>query len=94
MSINYREKLRAIRKAEKLTQKQLSEITGISHSAIRNYESGSSIIGLSVVERFISAPLLTKYTLWLMTDKTAPESGQIAPSAEFLDEGAKRKKIS
>ncbi|EGI5714394.1 helix-turn-helix transcriptional regulator [Salmonella enterica subsp. enterica serovar Durham] len=90
--MDYRQKLRAIRKAEGLTQKQLSEITGISHSAIRNYESGSTIIGLSVIERFVSTPQLSKYTLWLMTDQTAPESGQTAPAAEFLDEDAKRKK--
>ncbi|MCR2507331.1 transcriptional regulator, partial [Salmonella enterica] len=27
-----------------------------------------------------NAPQFQKYTLWLMTDKTAPEAGQIAPA--------------
>ncbi|ECK8241756.1 helix-turn-helix transcriptional regulator [Salmonella enterica subsp. enterica] len=92
MSTDYVTKLKGIRKAEGLTQIQLAELTGISLSAIRNYESRQKEVGLSVLERIVATPALMKYTLWLMTDQTAPESGQTAPAAEFLDEDAKRKK--
>lgn len=94
MSTDYVAKLKGIRKAEGLTQAQLAELTGISLSAIRNYESRQKEVGLSVVERFVTAPKFMKYTLWLMTGQTAPESGQIAPAIEYLDEDAKRKKTS
>ncbi|MFH7179858.1 transcriptional regulator, partial [Klebsiella pneumoniae] len=29
-------------------------------------------------------PLFEKYTLWLMTDKTAPQAGQIAPALAHI----------
>ncbi|EDM9769363.1 helix-turn-helix transcriptional regulator [Salmonella enterica subsp. enterica serovar Tudu] len=92
MSTSYDEKLKAIRKAEGLTQTQLSDLTGIGLSTIKNYETKLKDVGLGVIEKVLSVPELQKYTLWLMTDQTAPESGQIAPPAEFLDEDAKRKK--
>ncbi|WP_250552416.1 DNA-binding transcriptional regulator, partial [Escherichia coli] len=40
LSIDYAKKLRQIRKAEGLTQKQFADITGLSLATIRNYESG------------------------------------------------------
>ncbi|EAB5655737.1 XRE family transcriptional regulator [Salmonella enterica subsp. enterica serovar Oranienburg] len=92
MSTSYDEKLKAIRKAEGLTQTQLSDLTGIGLSTIKNYETKLKDVGLGVIEKVLSVPELQKYTLWLMTDQTAPESGQIAPPAKFLDEDAKRKK--
>ncbi|HDZ8321225.1 helix-turn-helix transcriptional regulator [Enterobacter kobei] len=74
------EKLKAIRKAEGLTQTKFSELSGIALGTIKNYESGQKEPGLSVVLRVTNAPLFQKYTLWLMTDKTAPQAGQIAPA--------------
>lgn len=80
MSSNYHKKLRLIRKAEGITQAAMATETGISLSSIRNYETGGQDIGLTIIERVIAVPRFTKYTLWLMTDKTAPEAGQIAPA--------------
>ncbi|UDQ80178.1 helix-turn-helix domain-containing protein [Erwinia rhapontici] len=79
MSSDYREKLRLIRKAEGLTQAAVAEETGIALSSIRNYESGGVAVGLKVIEKFLAMTRFQKYTLWLMTGQTAPESGQIAP---------------
>ncbi|MFQ6246983.1 helix-turn-helix domain-containing protein [Yersinia enterocolitica] len=79
MSSNYGKKLRSIRKAEQLTQAAMSSITGVALSAIKNYETQGVDVGLSIIERVLAIPQFQKYTLWLMTNNTAPESGQIAP---------------
>jgi transcriptional regulator with XRE-family HTH domain len=77
-------KLKAMRKAEKLTQAAMSSVTGVGLSTIKNYETQGVEIGLSVIERVLSAQVFQKYTLWLMTDKTAPEAGQIAPAIAHI----------
>ncbi|EDY1997061.1 helix-turn-helix transcriptional regulator [Salmonella enterica subsp. diarizonae] len=79
MSISYAQKMRDIRTAEGLTQKQLSELTGIHIGTIKNYETGHHPAGIQTVEKLIKTERFEKYTLWLLTDKTAPVAGQIAP---------------
>ncbi|MEX1843561.1 helix-turn-helix transcriptional regulator [Enterobacter cloacae] len=78
--MNVAQKIRAIRKAEGLTQSKFCEISGLALSTLKNYEGGHAEPGLQVVLRITNTPLLQKYTLWLMTDKTAPQAGQIAPA--------------
>ncbi|WFQ78861.1 helix-turn-helix transcriptional regulator [Xenorhabdus sp. SF857] len=80
MSRDYGQKLREIRKAEKLTQQAMSDITGISLGAIKGYETQNVSVGISIVERVLTVDIFRKYTLWLMTDTTAPEAGQVAPA--------------
>ncbi|XHA16498.1 helix-turn-helix domain-containing protein [Citrobacter farmeri] len=74
------QKIKAIRKAEGLTQAKFCEISGLALSTLKNYEGGHAEPGLSVVLKITNTPQLQKYTLWLMTDKTAPQAGQIAPA--------------
>lgn len=45
MSIDYSKKLLAIRKSEDLTQQQFSDLTGISVSTIKKYETGHQTAG-------------------------------------------------
>lgn len=73
------QKIRAIRKAEGLTQAKFCEITGIALSTLKNYEGDHREPGLQVMLQITNSQLFKKYTLWLMTDETAPESGQISP---------------
>ncbi|MDR0172954.1 helix-turn-helix domain-containing protein [Enterobacter sichuanensis] len=80
MSTDYAMKLREIRKAEGLTQKQFSDLSGISLGTIKNYESGQHQAGIQTVERIINVMQFQKYTLWLMTGNTAPDAGQIEPA--------------
>lgn len=77
--MNIAEKIKAIRKAEGLTQVRFCEISGLALSTLKNYEGGHAEPGLGVVLKITNTSQLQKYTLWLMTDKTSPESGQIAP---------------
>ncbi|AXG45019.1 MULTISPECIES: helix-turn-helix domain-containing protein [Photorhabdus] len=74
------QKIRAIRKAEGLTQMKFSELTGIALSTLKNYEGEHTAPGLSTVLQITNHPKFEKYTLWLMTGKIAPESGQISPT--------------
>ncbi|HHJ4331754.1 TPA: helix-turn-helix transcriptional regulator, partial [Citrobacter freundii] len=67
MSNTIEQKLRAVRKAERLTQQALSDMTGISLGTIKNYERGFNSVGLQTVELILSVPQMQKYTLWLMT---------------------------
>ena len=78
------EKLKAIRKAEGLTQAKFSEISGIALGTVKNYESGHKDPGLSIVMRVTNTPLFKKYTLWLMTGDTSPQAGQIAPALAHI----------
>lgn len=80
LSIDYAEKLRQIRKAEGLTQRQFADITGLSLAAIRNYESGQKSARAKIVETVLQVDRFEKYMLWLLKDKTLPAAGQIAPA--------------
>jgi len=79
MSRVHSEKLRAIRIAEGLTQPAMAELIGIGLSTIKNYETGQKEVGLAIIDKVTNHPRFEKYTLWLMTDKTVPSAGQIAP---------------
>lgn len=78
-SRDFSEKLRLIRIAEGLTQRQFVDLVGIGLGTVKNYETHQTIAGGVVVERVLNVPRFQKYTLWLMTDKTAPAAGQISP---------------
>ncbi len=73
------EKLKAIRKAEGMTQKEFAELTGVPFGTIRNYEAGQFEVGLKVIDAVLELERFEKYMMWLMKGKTAPELGQIAP---------------
>jgi transcriptional regulator with XRE-family HTH domain len=77
-----------------MTQPGFSELTGVSLGAIKNYETGHTEVGLSVIDRVLACPDLHKYTLWLMTDQVAEDAGQIAPDAKFLSDSVASKKKS
>ncbi|WP_370608013.1 helix-turn-helix domain-containing protein [Citrobacter meridianamericanus] len=90
MSRNYAEKLRQIRKAEGLTQKEFSELTGVALGTIKKYETGHQPARAEVLESVIEVNMFEKYTLWLMTDKSAPAAGQIAPPLSPDGQGDKK----
>lgn len=78
------QKIRAIRKAEGLTQIKFCEISGIALSSLKNYEGGHAEPGIQVILQILNSSAFEKYTMWLMTDKTAPEAGQIAPALAHI----------
>ena len=79
MSTETAQKLRQIRQAERLTQREFAEITGLGLGSVKNYESGHGTAGLKLLEAVLRHERFRKYTLWMILDETAPEAGQIAP---------------
>ncbi|EPF14945.1 DNA-binding helix-turn-helix protein [Cedecea davisae DSM 4568] len=79
MSRIHAQKLRQIRKAEGLTQPAFAEMIGVALSTVKNYESGQREAGLLIIDAVLKQPCFEKYTLWLMTGKTAPAAGQVSP---------------
>uniref|UniRef100_A0A3B0MJE3 HTH cro/C1-type domain-containing protein n=1 Tax=Arsenophonus endosymbiont of Trialeurodes vaporariorum TaxID=235567 RepID=A0A3B0MJE3_9GAMM len=93
MSSEYGEKLRKIRRAEKLTQPEFSQLTGVSLGAIRNYETGQRDVGLSVIDKIVKHPRFGKYTMWLMRGEVNPEAGQIEPAFLSMAQIFRRRRI-
>ncbi|HFH3052944.1 TPA: XRE family transcriptional regulator [Pseudomonas aeruginosa] len=69
-----------MRLAERLTQVEFCELTGISLPTWKGYEYGKSK-SVSSIEllKITSHPRFKKYALWLVADETAPDCGQISP---------------
>lgn len=73
------EKMKAIRKAEGLTMAEFCQLIEISTSTMEKYEMGKFEPGGTALTKITHHPRFMKYTLWLMSDQIAPESGQISP---------------
>ncbi|EBS0893955.1 XRE family transcriptional regulator [Salmonella enterica subsp. enterica serovar Abaetetuba] len=79
--MKFSEKLKAIRKAEGLSQSQFSQLIDLPLPTVKKYESESYSPSIQNMMKITKHPQFKKYTLWLMTDETAPEAGQVAPSS-------------
>lgn len=77
--MNLGEKLRAIRKAEHLTQPEMATAVAISLDTYKNYELARRPVGAQTLLAVSQHPQFSKYTLWMMANQTAPEAGQISP---------------
>ncbi|NER59721.1 helix-turn-helix transcriptional regulator [Pseudomonas sp. MAFF212428] len=77
--MDFPKKLKAIRKAEGLTQREFCEVLQFSESTFRKYEAGFIEVGAPALLKIANHPQFKKYALWLITGDTAPESGQISP---------------
>nr|WP_074013562.1 helix-turn-helix domain-containing protein [Candidatus Sodalis sp. SoCistrobi] len=74
------EKFREIRDSEGLTRQEFFELTGIPIVTQKFYETGRrESIGSDILLKITLHKRFEKYTMWLMTGKTAPQVGQIAP---------------
>ncbi len=82
--MTFEEKIKLIRSSEEISQSQLCEMTGISLSTLKKIEAGYHDPGWAFLSKITQHPRLQKYTLWLMTDKTAPQAGQIAPALAHI----------
>lgn len=90
-SRSHAKKLRDMRIAEGITQAAFAEMMEIGLGTVRNYESGQREAGMGIIDKVVNHPQFAKYTLWLMTDKTAPAAGQIAPT--LSPDGHERTKL-
>ncbi|WP_244886297.1 helix-turn-helix domain-containing protein [Aliivibrio logei] len=73
-----------MRLSEMLEREEMAQLVDIPRGTIRNYEQevreprGDNLTKITNHERF------EKYTFWLMTGKTLPESGQVCPDFSIL----------
>jgi transcriptional regulator with XRE-family HTH domain len=81
----FSEKLKLIRKEEKMTQENFAETLGISRGTLAKYEAGIIEPSLINIQKITQHQKYEKYTLWLMTGKTYPEVGQICPTFSTQD---------
>lgn len=72
-------KLKAIRAKEGVTQSEFCALVGFSISTYKKYESSLFEMGFTALSKVVNHPRFMKYTLWLMIEQTAPESGQVGP---------------
>ncbi|PKF48704.1 helix-turn-helix domain-containing protein [Enterovibrio nigricans] len=78
--MDYGKRLKAIRLEEGLSQSEFSQLTDIPTGTIQNYEQGKRTLNEENLSKITSNSRIFKYTLWLVTGKTAYESGQICPA--------------
>lgn len=77
--------IKLIRKEERLTQQEFSQLTDIPLRTIQKYEQGTYEPSFKVLRQITCNDKLQKYSLWLMTGKTEPEFGQICPTFSTQD---------
>ena len=77
MSISFGKKIALIKDAEGLNRPQFCEIINVPVESLRKIEAEYRRPLVDVAEKICKA--FPQYTLWLMTDQTNPEAGQISP---------------
>ncbi|WP_210452323.1 helix-turn-helix domain-containing protein [Pantoea ananatis] len=80
MTQDYATKIRILRNTEGMTQAEMAKACGLSLGDLKNIELGGNEVGIGTLERIARTARFKKYTLWLMTDKTAEAAGQISPA--------------
>ncbi|WP_339433290.1 helix-turn-helix transcriptional regulator [Pseudomonas sp. EA_65y_Pfl2_P78] len=74
------QKLKEVRLTERLTQTEICDIAGIKLETWKGYEYGRrASVSSTELLKITMHPRFKRYALWLVTDETAPEIGQISP---------------
>lgn len=73
-------KIKDIRCAEDISEVGICKVTGLSLSEIKSLECNNTICNIKNMIKITNNKMFSKYTLWLMTGKIAPEAGQISPA--------------
>ena len=79
------EKIKLIRNYLSMSQSKFGELVGISRGVIKKYDEGTSEIGSTNLQKVVNSPECFKFTLWLLTGKTASAVGQVSPTGEGSD---------
>ena len=75
-------KIRIIREFENLTRDEFSKIIEISPRTIESWETLKRKMSAPDLQKITQHERFQKYTLWLLNDTIAPESGQVSPEVE------------
>lgn len=74
------QKIRHIRETMGLSRPKFAELLGVPPTTLKNYELGYREVGGAFLVALAHQEQLHKFTLWLLSDKIAPEIGQISPA--------------
>ena len=78
-------KIKLLRKAEGMSQRQFGKEVGISQSVIGNFESGKQkSLGSEYLMNITNHPKFKKYTMWLLTENPP----QLLEAAQVRETGA------
>jgi len=79
-SLSQAEKLALIRESERLTRKQVAELTDINYTTYAGYEAGKVKMSFESGMKLFKVARFRKYRDWFMFDEVDASSGQIAPA--------------
>ncbi|CAH7186533.1 helix-turn-helix domain-containing protein [Vibrio splendidus] len=77
-------KIKAIRIAEGVSQKEMSQMIDIPVGTLKNYEQERNAVHTDILLKITKHDCFKKYAYWLTTDEVLPESGQISPDFSIL----------
>ncbi|HGG8718921.1 TPA: helix-turn-helix transcriptional regulator [Enterobacter kobei] len=80
MSMTQGEKLALIRDSERLTKRQMTDLTGLNYSSYGGYERDRTKMTLEAAVCIFGHPRFHKYQDWFLYDRIDPSRGQIAPA--------------
>ena len=72
-------KIRQIRETMGLSRPKFAELLQVPPTTLKNYELGYREVGGAFLVALAQHPDLHKFTLWLLSDKTQSEVGQVSP---------------
>ncbi|GAA3525844.1 MULTISPECIES: helix-turn-helix domain-containing protein [Zobellella] len=72
-------KIRQIRETMGLSRPKFAELLQVPPTTLKNYELGYREVGGAFLVALAQHPELHKYTLWLLSNKTLSEVGQVSP---------------
>ncbi|MFW5398130.1 helix-turn-helix transcriptional regulator [Yersinia sp. 1252 StPb PI] len=88
MNMSIGAKLKVMRESERLISRpEAAKMLGINNDALWRYEEDKTVPNAEVITKILNHPKFEKYTLWFITGKIAPESGQIAPALAHYGHG-------
>ena len=73
------QKIRQIRETVGLSRPKFAELLAVPPTTLKNYELGYREVGGAFLVALAHHEQLHQFTLWLLSDKTSPELGQISP---------------
>ncbi|WP_097459655.1 helix-turn-helix domain-containing protein [Mangrovitalea sediminis] len=85
------EKIKLIRETEGLGRKAFTDLIGASQRTLEGIEQRGSEPRSDFLMKITTHERFKKYTLWLMSNDTAPECGQIDPDTEVARRANKLK---
>ncbi|PSJ46854.1 helix-turn-helix domain-containing protein [Zobellella taiwanensis] len=72
-------KIRQIREAMGLSRPKFAELLQVPPTTLKNYELGYREVGGAFLVALAQHPELHRYTLWLLSDRTLVDAGQVSP---------------